>query len=348
MTARQNLTITACCLVPMLAAADTLDIYQDLTGKTVLMSSAVQGPPLSLVPDPVRDKTNAIATIERWLGEKGIEVVADGPDFVRLFPKSAEAFATNRPLRGAQLLPGETQKSAQGMIDFTGADINQVLEIYADMRQRTILRPVTLPAPSIRLRTLGGLSWPEGIYALETVLALNGISVVDDGPKFIQVVPFPQRVLPHAPKPDSDARVFNPKKVPETGMNRITVPPRPRNEVEQLEQAFERLRQAFYEYLNPAKPAKRPVERLLALYARLTDKTVVVTKASSQFYGIPVRFQVTTPLTKAELIYAIETTFALNNLAIIAVSADKVRVGHISEAGASSLQQAKDSSPTNR
>jgi len=334
MTASQTLTLAACCLAPILAVADTLDIYQDLTGKTVLMSSVVQPPPLSLVPDPVRDRTNAITTIERWLEEKGIEVVTDGPHFVRLFPKAAASLATNAPLRGAQFVLGEAQNSGPGMIDFTGADLNQVLEIYADMRQRTILRPVTLPAPSIRLRTLGGLSLAEGAYALETVLALNGISVVDDGPKFIQVVPTPQRVVPHAPKPEPDARVFNPRRVPETGINRITVPPRPRNEVEQLEQAFERLRQAFYEYLNPAKPGRAPVERLLALYARLTDKTVVVTQRSSQFYGIPVRFQVTTPLTKAELIYAIETTFASNNLAIVPVGEDKVRVGHISELGA--------------
>ena len=36
-----------------------------------------------------------------------------------------------------------------------------------------------------------------------------------------------------------------------------------------------------------------------------------------------------TPLTKAELLYAIETTFRLDNLAVIPVGDDQVRLDHI-------------------
>jgi hypothetical protein len=42
-------------------------------------------------------------------------------------------------------------------------------------------------------------------------------------------------------------------------------------------------------------------------------------------------FRVETPLTKSELLYAIETTFTLNNLAIIPVDDQRIRLGHISE-----------------
>jgi hypothetical protein len=53
--------------------------------------------------------------------------------------------------------------------------------------------------------------------------------------------------------------------------------------------------------------------------------------SSPKFDGTGIWFHVETPLTKAELLYAIETTFTLNNLAIIPVDEGKIRLGHISE-----------------
>ena len=79
------------------------------------------------------------------------------------------------------------------MIDFNQADLNQVLSIYAALSQRTVLRPITLPAPTVSLRTQCALTKEEVLYAFATVLALNGICMVDDGAKFVQVVPMWQR-----------------------------------------------------------------------------------------------------------------------------------------------------------
>ena len=77
----------------------------------------------------------------------------------------------------------------EGMIDFRSADLNQVLDIYSIMVNRTILRPATLPAPAITLTTHGELTIGEGIQALEAVLALNGITMVNMGDKFVKAVP---------------------------------------------------------------------------------------------------------------------------------------------------------------
>ena len=77
----------------------------------------------------------------------------------------------------------------QGMIDFRAADLMQVLEIYSDMVKRTVLRPATLPAPTITLTTRGQLTMREGIQALEAVLALNGITMVNMGEKFVKALP---------------------------------------------------------------------------------------------------------------------------------------------------------------
>jgi general secretion pathway protein D len=76
-----------------------------------------------------------------------------------------------------------------GIIDFRSADLNQVLDIYSMMVNRTILRPATLPAPAITLTTHGQLTVREGIQALDAVLALNGITMVNMGDKFVKAVP---------------------------------------------------------------------------------------------------------------------------------------------------------------
>ena len=85
------------------------------------------------------------------------------------------------------------------MIDFRGADLNQVLDIYSMLVNRTLLRPATLPAPTITLTTQGQLTMREGIQALEAVLALNGITMVNVGDKFVKVVPEAQSGSAAAP-----------------------------------------------------------------------------------------------------------------------------------------------------
>ena len=217
---------------------------------------------------------------------------------------------------------------APGMIDFMNADLNQVLDIYALMSQRTILRPITLPAPTVNLKTQGTLTKEEALYALETVLALNGICVVHDGTKFVQVVPMAQRaqVKTRAPKPEPGAKLFDPKKVPSMG---VSASHGPLTETERIEQEFERLRKAFYEFMHLPAPSKPPARRLLGLYADLSRQDGDVVKEPRRN---SIWFHVETPLTKGELLYAIETTFALHNLAIIPVDDRRIRVGHIPEA----------------
>ena len=332
LTAGLSLTLV-CCPAPLLARGDSLDIYQDLTGKTVLMSSAVQAPPESLVPDPVTDWTNALAAIEKELAKQGIEIVQDGPHFVRLFPKSAWEFASNAPLRGAEVgLPGAAAApgSSEGMrpkamMGISGADVHQVLDIYSGMRKRTALCPVSLPVPAVRLRSNHSLTFEESIYAMETVLRLNGLWVVDDGTKFVQIIPMQQKPELRAPKPEPGAKLIDPKKVPPV---EGSVPTVPGTEVERLEQELERLRQALYGYLHNQRANQSPAPRLLELYACATGKTAV---ASTNFDRWPIYFCLQTPVTRNELVYAIETTFKLNGLAIIPVDERQIRLGSTGE-----------------
>jgi general secretion pathway protein D len=79
-----------------------------------------------------------------------------------------------------------------GMIDFEGVDVSQVLEVYSHLMGRTLLHGA-LPQASIVLKTETDLTKAEAIQALQAVLALNGVAVVDvPGGKFIKVVPTEQ------------------------------------------------------------------------------------------------------------------------------------------------------------
>lgn len=77
-------------------------------------------------------------------------------------------------------------------IHFEGVEVNQVLNIYAKYVGRTLLR-AGLPESKITLDTSATpLTKGEMIQALQAVLALNGISVINVGEKFVKVLPSDQ------------------------------------------------------------------------------------------------------------------------------------------------------------
>jgi general secretion pathway protein D len=91
------------------------------------------------------------------------------------------------PETAAKTEPQEEMIPA-GNINFQGVDVSQVLEVYAKLVGRTLLR-AGLPVASIVLKTETPLTKSEAIQALQAVLALNGISVVNIGDKFVKVLP---------------------------------------------------------------------------------------------------------------------------------------------------------------
>jgi type II secretory pathway component GspD/PulD (secretin) len=75
------------------------------------------------------------------------------------------------------------------MIDFRGVDLPQVLTFYAELVNRTILRPTALQANNIWLTTRTPLTRAEAKQALDAVLGLNQITMIDIGEKFVKAVP---------------------------------------------------------------------------------------------------------------------------------------------------------------
>lgn len=74
-------------------------------------------------------------------------------------------------------------------INFASAPLDKVMEIYAEFVGRNLLRPEKLPDVKIVLQPTTPLTKLEIIHALEAALALNQISVVNIGDKFVTVVP---------------------------------------------------------------------------------------------------------------------------------------------------------------
>ena len=85
-----------------------------------------------------------------------------------------------------------------GDINFQGVDLDQVLDVYARYVGRTLLR-ADLPQKKIILHTETSLTRSEVIQALQAVLALNGVALIDIGDKFVKAVPAAQANQEAAP-----------------------------------------------------------------------------------------------------------------------------------------------------
>jgi general secretion pathway protein D len=93
-------------------------------------------------------------------------------------------------------------------LNFPGAPLETALDLYAGLVRRVLLRPATLAGGPINLK-FTDLTREEAIEALNAVLALNGISVLPVGEKFVKVVPSQQAVLEGAQASETPAEEFS-------------------------------------------------------------------------------------------------------------------------------------------
>jgi general secretion pathway protein D len=105
----------------------------------------------------------------------------------------APAVAAPAAQPDANALAGANSNGGTGEVpayqyDFQGVDVKQVLQIYSELVGRTLLMAQP-PAASIILKTQSPLTKSEAIEALQAVLSLNNIEVVNIGEKFVKVLP---------------------------------------------------------------------------------------------------------------------------------------------------------------
>jgi general secretion pathway protein D len=87
---------------------------------------------------------------------------------------------------------GEARDVEPGTIDLKGAPLDQVFDVYQDMSGRTVLRPYTLPVQGVTLHNASPMTKREAVQALDSVLALNGVVMINLGDLFVKAVPAAQ------------------------------------------------------------------------------------------------------------------------------------------------------------
>ena len=82
---------------------------------------------------------------------------------------------------------GTNAESGGYEFEYDGVDVNQVLDVYEELVGRTLIRG-TVANASIILKTHSPLTKTEAVEVLQAVLALNNITFVNIGEKFVKVV----------------------------------------------------------------------------------------------------------------------------------------------------------------
>jgi general secretion pathway protein D len=119
-------------------------------------------------------------------------------------PRTLSSFDVEAPQAGTNDLP-------LGTLNFQNSDLAQVLAIYQEISGRTVVRPATLPSPTISVRNQTELTRVQALQLLDTVLAQNGIAMVLSGDTAVKAVPEarassespPEITLPWKSLPDS-------------------------------------------------------------------------------------------------------------------------------------------------
>ncbi len=311
---------------------ELFDLYAKLSGKTVLRPSGLPPLPASIILQIPADTNAALSFITGELKKNRLDVMPDGK-FVRITPVGLTNSHPEIYFPSLKPSPGDAQVSiGPGQINFINIDLETALVYYySRLRNRTILQPANLPPITIALRSQTALTGQEAVYAFETVLAMDGIVTVDDGDKFVQVVPAQQfsRIKTGAPKPGPGEQLFPVEKIPV--FSSMTVPinvPTP----DSLSQRIKKLYVTTYTKIwgrPPPTPPPPDLDALVAFYAGLAGKKSVPSPGLGK---MRLAFKAKTPLTKSELLYAIEKVLALSDLEIITLADGSLRARSISKA----------------
>ena len=122
-----------------------------------------------------------------------VAALAPNLSFAQAAPAPAAApAAAPAPVAGvvaAIPLPGLSGSDQVGPVILRDETIAQVLDLMQRWTGKSILRPQALPASVYTLSLPASITRDEALLAIETLLNLNGIAVIQQGDKFLKVVP---------------------------------------------------------------------------------------------------------------------------------------------------------------
>lgn len=124
-------------------------------------------------------------------------------------PSTVTTTTTTQTQPGAVTVPNpEEEVFPPGLIKFQDADLLQVLTVYQELTGRTVLRPNNLPLTKISITSQTALTRREAISALDSILAMNQVTMVPQGEKFVKAVPQASANTEAAPFNELPAEAF--------------------------------------------------------------------------------------------------------------------------------------------
>jgi hypothetical protein len=288
----------------MWRTSEALERYGRLTGRTVLAIANLPDVLEYVLAVEPRETNAAISIVKMGFANNGIEITNQGERFALALPRNWRETPLAEQIKA--LRPPDERGGAPrtNMINFPSMDLNTFLSFYAEVCGRTLLRSISLPAATIHLQMTRPVTYEEMVYAMNTTLLLNGIVAVNDGDKFVQLVPLTDAAIikTNAPKPNPGAPTIAVSDLPSSpGVSRTRhLPPPP------VSPGLDGRPQ------TPPIPTP-PADDLLVYYAKLSGRTA---HPMNTWASLTIWFRTQTPLTKEEALYAIETVLRLNGLKI--------------------------------
>jgi general secretion pathway protein D len=183
---------------------------------------------------------------------------------------------------------GEVRDVEEGTVDFKGAPLEQIFEVYQDMSKRTVLRPYQLPAQAITLHLATPMSKREVVQAIDSVLALNGIVMIPLGELFVKAVPAAQAQIEGA---DIDKSKTSDLPAAEQFITKvITLKTAKPSEVAQLIQSFAKTPTAVTPIDSNNTIVLRDYTSNIKRMLELIEKIDVVPEKDFKLEVIPIRY----------------------------------------------------------
>ncbi len=274
------------------SSIQVLGVYQDLQGFTVIRAPSVPDFKLTLKSEGALSRPGAAALLEQAFRDQGLFLTLRSPKFAVATTFSQKRRAEllpappSPPSTNAPAIAGE--KFPPGLIRFQEADDRQVLEVYSELTKRMVLRSPEAFSTKISLRSQTELTRAEAQWLLEAALSLGGTALVPEGQRFVFALPMARRVGP----PILPANPLS------AAVKDGPFPP------------------------GTLKFDQASGSQVLAIYAELIGRKPVNSGVPPLSISLRSQF----PLTRAEVLYALDAMAAMNHLRFVAVGEDQVKL----------------------
>lgn len=265
------------------------EIYQELTGRTVLQPADLHGK-ISVRTQTPLTRDEAIWVIESILAlahlDGGLLIQPRGSKFVFVVPASHAARLAAIPDVAAQPVKEEDGVMPAGMLRFQEADSSSALEVYQELSGKTVLRSQELSG-RVTVRSQTPLTRAEAQWLLQAALGVADVAMISEGERFVLAL---------------------------KGVENPNVPPLPRNAHIPVANSSVR---------SPLEFKDAAVTNILALYAGLLGRTPMPLDTTP---AIRMSLLSRGGLTPSETLFALDALAALRHCRFDLVGDNQVRI----------------------